>query len=209
MGKLTQGRSRKSLRKSCGDMSSAISSLVLVGGQRLFDWPDGQQIEKSGREVARANRSQQPESEKGQQTSDTCGRSSSGLSGPIVQPTSSESKLCRSNGGIKSQKTLKALVTPHGRKLEQRRYSDGGESFGLPALAAREWRDRSRGRILSSLDRGDGVAKRICRLSPTLHSSEEIVGLNHWFGLWMMGFDERWSSTVPETPSSRKSRRNS
>lgn len=63
----------------------------------------------------------------------------------------------------------------------------------LPTLSAREGKDWSRMGLLASLDRGDGVAKRICRLSPLTRSEEGIGGLNPCFGEWMMGFPEGWT----------------
>jgi hypothetical protein len=64
----------------------------------------------------------------------------------------------------------------------------------LPTLAAREWKDISRAEVLARLDRGDGVAKRICALSPRLRSSPEIVGLNPFFAEWLMGFPIGWTA---------------
>lgn len=58
----------------------------------------------------------------------------------------------------------------------------------LPTLAAREWKDWSRLEVLARLDRGDGVAKRICCLSPEAHSNPRIGGLNPSFAEWMTGF---------------------
>jgi hypothetical protein len=82
-------------------------------------------------------------------------------------------------------------------RLEARKVSAGhtdDEEFGLlPTPASREDRDWSRGRILASLDRGNGVAKRICAISPALRQSEEIVGLNPLFAEWMMGLPLGWT----------------
>ena len=76
----------------------------------------------------------------------------------------------------------------------------------LPTLTAREWKDWSRAEVLARLDRGDGVAKRICKLSPLLHSASEIVGLNPSFAEWLAGFPIGWTDLEPsETPSSPKS----
>lgn len=87
-----------------------------------------------------------------------------------------------------------------------RRWS-GGASGSLPTPAARESKDWSRARILADLDRGDGVAKRICALSPSLRQSEEIGGLDPSFAEWMMGFPEGWTDVtgcdVSATPACR------
>ena len=80
----------------------------------------------------------------------------------------------------------------------------------LPTPSAREGKDQSQASILASLDRGDGVAKKICALSQTLRSSTEIVGLHPSFAEWMLGYAigftvcERW-----ETPCVRKSLKSS
>ena len=63
----------------------------------------------------------------------------------------------------------------------------------LPSPSAREGKDWSKLKILASLDRGDGVAKRICALSETTRLSEEIGGLNPSFGEWMQGFPAGWT----------------
>lgn len=76
-------------------------------------------------------------------------------------------------------------------------HSEGIGSSLLPTPAAREYKDWARFRILASLDRGDGVAKRICALSPELRSSEEIGGLNPSFAEWMMGYPIGWTDCTP------------
>lgn len=71
----------------------------------------------------------------------------------------------------------------------------------LPTPSAREGKDWSRLSLLASLDRGDGVAKRICRLSPQTRSEEGIGGLNPSFAEWMMGFPEGWTDC--DAPATR------
>lgn len=90
--------------------------------------------------------------------------------------------------------TWKQRVTPSGRRICQlyapvRRKGDQGFSL-LPSIAAREWKDWSRARVLGSLDRGDGVAKRICRKSLIALFNNPVCGLNPLFGLMMMGLTE-------------------
>lgn len=72
-------------------------------------------------------------------------------------------------------------------------HTDGIASGLLPTPAAREWKDRSLGSILARLDRGDGVAKRICALSEEARSSAGPVILNPSFAEWMMGYPEQWT----------------
>lgn len=78
----------------------------------------------------------------------------------------------------------------------------------LPTPSAREGKDWSQAKILAGLDRGDGVAKKICARSQMLRSSAEIVGLNPSFAEWMMGYPEGWTGSIASaTRSSRKSRK--
>ncbi len=86
----------------------------------------------------------------------------------------------------------------------------GEESGLLPTLVHREPKDFSRGEVLAKLDRGDGVAKRICNRSTMLRFSPEICGLNPLFAEWMMGYPEGWTGLEhAEMPSSRKRRKSS
>ena len=135
----------------------------------------------------------------GEQTRDTCGQTSSGSS----QNSNLHSASSRTSADIcllasrKSCKTWKEWTTALRATFLQRMKSAvpfaGKSSLYLPRLTAREFRDSSKARILASLDRGDGVAKRICNISPTLRSSEETVFLNPSFGDWLMGFPIEWS----------------
>lgn len=88
--------------------------------------------------------------------------------------------------------------------------SSGSGSTLLPSISAREHKDSSRAEVLARLDRGDGVAKRICALSQTLRSSPEIVGLSPSFAAWTMAIPVEWVLCMPsETPSMLKRRRSS
>jgi hypothetical protein len=69
-----------------------------------------------------------------------------------------------------------------------------GTEFGyVPTCVAREGRDWSRYSILARLDRGDGVAKRICNKSTAIPSDDPIVGLNPSFAEWMFHIPEGWT----------------
>jgi hypothetical protein len=72
-------------------------------------------------------------------------------------------------------------------------HSAANASWLLPTLTAREGKDWSRAEVLARLDRGDGVAKRICALSQTLRLMPEIVGLSPCFAEWLMGFPLGWT----------------
>lgn len=109
--------------------------------------------------------------------------------------------------------------------LEEAGYAAGAIHFaaascGEPILRKRvyfaakhlgeEHKDSSRAEVLARLDRGDGVAKRICALSQTLRSSPEIVGLSPSFAAWTMAIPVEWVLCMPsETPSMLKRRRSS
>ena len=79
---------------------------------------------------------------------------------------------------------------PH-RNLEPST-NESGRSL-LPTICAREGRDWSRSHILAKLDKGDGVAKRICSKSLTALSYLDPLGLHPCFGEWMMGFPVGWT----------------
>jgi len=94
-------------------------------------------------------------------------------------PTSTRSGMMQS--GIVSQLQPLARVTK-------------GTEFGyLPTVAAREGRDWSRWTVLAKLDKGDGVAKRICNKSTITPSDDPIVGLNPCYAEWMFRFPEGWT----------------
>ena len=117
-------------------------------------------------------------------------------------------------GLISSTTTWKKRTTPSGRFVSvltrQAPASRDRGSTLLPSISAREWRDRSQAMILARLDRGDGVAKRICSLSPDLRLSKEIVGLNPCFARWLMMLPPAWDHCMPlETPSMLRRQRNS
>lgn len=63
-----------------------------------------------------------------------------------------------------------------------------GESSLLPTQTAREGRDWSRVEVLASLDRGDGVAKRICALRIGELDPSLIVGEHPCYAEERMGF---------------------
>lgn len=109
--------------------------------------------------------------------------------------------LSATAGSTGSMPTWKRKITPSGLcvlalTLPGRRLNGRGSTL-LPSVSAREGKDSSQAQILARLDRGDGVAKRICALSPTLRSSQEIVGLNPLFAAWIMGLPSAWISCMP------------
>ncbi len=217
MDTLMSEASRKCRPTTCVVSPNVISLLELEGGALPCSLQDGQVSDLCGREAVLASHSPQQEKVLEQQTS--------GISGPCSLNSSASADLSMSLGNrlrqrlgmgglMEYQQTWKQKVTPAGRPywahtaLAHR--TSGRDFIGLPTISAREGRDWSRARILSSLDNGTGVAKRICRLWLATHSPEMIVGLNPCFGAWMMGYPQGWSdATVTAMQSFRKSRRSS
>lgn len=194
---------------------SVISSPVSVSGPTLCVWPDGRITDRSGQAVAPASLSPRQAKALGLLTSGTCGQrgftssESEGLQSCLANKLT---KLSDTDGLISSATTWKRKSTPSGRyvlALTLRGLRLRGNAFTLlPSISAREYKDRSQAQILARLDRGDGVAKRICALSPELRSSREIVGLNPSFAAWMMCLHPIWPSCAPtETPSTLKRQR--
>lgn len=196
---------------------NAISSLASEVGASPCSLPDGLQIALCGQEAVLASHSQQQEKDLEQQTS--------GISGPCSSISSASAALSMSlanrlqarlgtAGSMEYRQTWKQKATPAGRPYWAHTASalriSGNDYIGLPTISAREGKDWSRARILASLDTGTGVAKRICRLWLATHSPEMIVGLNHCFGAWMMGYPQEWSvATATAMQSFPKSRRSS
>lgn len=202
---------------TCAASRNATSLQGSEFGRLPFGAPAGQTIDLFGPVPVPANLSARQAKDLGLLMSGTSGQPGTTSSHSESLQNSLESKFLtrlKRDGLISSETTWKHRIMPSGRFVSvlTRR---GGQSKGsvstlLPSISAREWRDRSQALILARLDRGDGVAKRICSLSPALRLSQEIVGLNPCFGLWLMGLPQTWAHCMPlETPSTLKRRRNS
>ena len=216
---LTNGRSLTCVRETSAAMSSAISSRASADGLLHSDEPDGPTASQSGPLVApaplgRAEGSGTPTALAPRITETSgrsCTHSSEGLS-PNAS-TANRSRARKRNRGSAEQHSIlsdanmiSADNTVEPRTTDHQRDVNG--SIFLPTLAAREGKDWSRAEVLARLDRGDGVAKRICALSPFLRSSQEIVGLNPSFAGALMGFPPEWQTCAPtETRSTHGSRR--
>lgn len=183
---------------------SAISSLALAFSPSLFVARDGTIRDQSGQEVVRASLTARQVKALGLLMSGTSGRPGTTSSESADLSRCSESRflsLSSTAGWTSSPMTWKQTTTPSGRLVSalvtSAPRSKGSASTLLPSISAREWKDSSRGEVLARLDRGDGVAKRICALSPTLRSSQEVVGLNPSFAAWIMGLPSAWTSCTP------------
>ncbi|KKL71549.1 hypothetical protein LCGC14_2093790 [marine sediment metagenome] len=95
----------------------------------------------------------------------------------------------------------------NGRVFEHHKwepYNEEVESSFLPTLAASEWKDFSKASVLATLGDGeynDRVARAICSNSATLHSSQEMVGLNPSFAEMMMGLEPGWTGSIASESS--------
>lgn len=81
------------------------------------------------------------------------------------------------------------------RRLSLEHHTSERESGYLPTPTAREHRDWSQVQILASLDKGDGVAKRICKIGLELNllTPTDIVGIHPFFVERLMGFPIGWT----------------
>lgn len=196
---------------------NATSSRESASGRSPFAAPAGQMIDLFGPVPVLANLTPRQARDLGLLIRDTSGRHGaiSSESGALQSClASSLLKRLSMAGLISSWATLKKLDTPLGRYILQLPHagsrSSGSGSTLLPSISAREHKDSSRAEVLARLDRGDGVAKRICALSQTLRSSPEIVGLSPSFAAWTMAIPVEWVLCMPsETPSMLKRRRSS
>lgn len=211
----TKGALKMFTPPTCADSSSAISSPALASGAWPCAAPAGPMTDLFGPVVVRANLSARQAKDLGLMTSGTFGPPGTGSSKSAALAQSLANRfqtLLERAGWTSPQQTSKAWDTPSGRSVFDPQTSvspsAGGASTLLPSISAREWRDSSQAQILARLDRGDGVAKRICALSPTLRSSQEIVGLNPLFAAWTMSLPPAWGLCMPSaTPSTRKRRK--
>ena len=197
------------------DIPNATSLPGSEAGVTLSDSQAGLMIAPAGQEVARANLTPRQAKEKGLLTSGTYGRPF------FTWSNQADLSLCLANklnqllsmdGSTLLKTTFRELITPSGQSVWQLAASVPDilekEFISWPTISAREGRDWSRAKILASLDKSDGLAKRICKLSPEALSQNPICGLNPLFAAAWMGYPPEWSSyAVMETPSSRKLRR--
>jgi hypothetical protein len=196
------------------DTPNATSSPESGAGVTPSDLRAGQTTDLAGPEVARANPTPRQAKERGLLTSGTYGPPSSTWRNQGDLSSCLASKLRRQldTDGLTSLKTtFRELITNSGQSVCQLAASvpdiSGKEFISWPTISAREGRDWSRAKILASLDKCDGLAKRICSLSPEALSQNPICGLNPYFAAAWMGYPPEWNDcAVTVTLSSRKSR---
>lgn len=193
---------------------SATSSPASASGPWHFAAPDGQMTDLFGLVPVPANLTPRQAKDLGLLTSGTYGPPGTGSSASASLSKSLVSRFrtpLSTAGSTSSELIWRQKITQSGRC-----YFDlqtlvprlkGSAPTLLPTVSAREWRDSSQAHILARLDRGDGVAKRICALSPQLRSSPEIVGLNPSFAAWTMGLPSAWVDCMPSATRSTPKRR--
>ncbi len=94
----------------------------------------------------------------------------------------------------KSGMIVSGLYYPH-QILEPSKLEIG---YGLlPTLPASESKDFASSDVLTKLDKGGRVARRICNISRTIHSNPTIVGLHPSFAEQIMGFPIGWTELKP------------
>src|ERR1700689_2082912 len=212
-----KGQSKMSIPTIPENIPNVISSLGSAAEVTLSGLPDGPTTDPAGQEAARVNLTPRQAKERGLLTSGTYGRLSSTLSKPENPSFCLANKLNQRLSTVGStllNPTFRELTTPSERSVWQLAASvpdiSGKEFISWPTISAREGRDWSRAKILASLDKSDGLAKRICNLSPEALSQNPICGLNPCFAAMWMGYPPEWSKcAVTVTPLSRKSRRRS
>lgn len=216
-GLLMNDRLKMSDLQTSPVLLNVISSQESEFGLSRYAELDGQTTGRCGPAPVLANLSARQARNLGLMTSGTYGLTGTTSSESANLVKSLQNKfltLLKKDGLISLSTTWKLRPTPSGRSVSvltrQAPASRGKGSTLLPSVSAREWRDRSQANILASLDRGDGVAKRICSLSPDLRSSGEVVGLNPCFARWLMNLPQQWDHCMPsETPSMLKRQRTS
>lgn len=200
---------------------NAISLPVLADGQLHSGKQDGQTIDLFGQLPPLASLTAKEalygKKEKRNKMSVTCGLMLLGSKESLDLQAYLESrlrKLLPLAGWTMSFMIWKKMVTPAGRQLlrlvpSKQWMRENGFTL-LPRLTAQEGRDWSRAEVLARLDRGGRVARRICKRSANLRSSQEIVGLHPYFAGWMMGYPaEHISCVFTAMQSIPCSRRNS
>jgi hypothetical protein len=214
---LTSEASSMSGQTTCEATLNATSSPALADGAMPCGLQDGPTTDLFGQEVVPASLFRKRAGAEANATSATFGPNSGISYSTDALQTSLANRLRAAmdgNGSGMFALTWKEWTTPLGPPICALRASvrriSGHACIGLPTVSAREGKDWSQARILASLDRGDGVAKRICAISQTFRASPEIVGPNPCFARDMMGYPPAWQDCAPTvTPSSRKSQRNS
>lgn len=135
-------------------------SAALAGGSTPCNSPDGQKMLECGRGRALASHLVLPASERDQQTSGTCGPSSSGLSTPSDRLASSVNKSLQrmlSHGSMEYSLIWKERVTPAQRRIcalrASARRTSGKDCTGWPTPQSHDTHEQGKGRELTEAGR--------------------------------------------------------
>lgn len=189
------------------DIPSAISSQASADGHMPCGLLDGQMTGQCGQDHARASHSVPQERAAASETTAIYGPHSAGSSASAALQRSLESKLQARlglNGSTLYRLTWKIRATPSRRLISALRasalHTSGSAYGGLPTPSGTS--NHGKNHVAGRLDEWGGSS------NPFRGTS---LGRVHCpgFELWVMGYPETWLEQMPpETPSSRKLRRN-
>lgn len=190
------------------DTSNATSLQELEDGHTPLNLRDGHQSGLFGQDHVLVNHSAARENKKEKTMNDTCGPSglTSSASAALQQSLASKLVARLPTGGLTMFiKGWKQKVTPAGRRYCQLAVSVRPISVIDCGLwpTPREFMHKD-----AKTDRGKAnLGEVVYGLTALMESKGS---LNPQFPCWLMGFPQEWLNYAPlETPSSRKSRRNS
>ena len=205
---------------TCAATRSAISSPGSADGPSLCSGLDGLQAELFGREAHHASRFRRRGVSPEPTTSDTSGRSSTGLSPSAALQLSLGSRLRTVLDGRGSPLyvlTWSQSAMPSGlpiwrRRASARRIYDSGSSGsridGWPTPMTVDTHVNGNHSSTANAAHGvNGTRRGLTYSEKRALTASEDRSLNPGFCRWLMGYPDAWDVYAPtETPSSRKSR---
>ena len=207
--------------KTSKDSRRRTSSPASADGASQLELLDGPTTNNCGPGLALVSLFPLPVKPLHNSTSAISGRTSSASSRRVDLSALLASRLQQrlaSIGSTECSMTWKERATPAGRSFFQLQPSaprTRETDFGLwPTPTARDYKDSGKNVNYEKLAKKSRLAGRVVFThgggSSNADTMEGIDGLHPEFLAWLMGFPPEWNELSPsETPSSRKSRRNS